>query len=287
MNEEKMKYKYKIANRIISIEDDFSVPIFYKNAEEFQTDDTSADMDFYFFQESNLGKYLVNAQFICETPNFHIYHKNGQEYRAFFEKGYYFGVTWLKENKGYFAYINEKIIERKSSDGYSPFMYLCLEKIYLDFRTLFLHSSFIKYEEYGIAFSAPSGTGKSTHAKLWEEYEDAKIINGDRAALNKINNQWMIHGIPMCGTSGIHHNYCTVLKSIIIIRQAPYNKVSTLSIAEKFRLLFSEISVNNWDVQQTNITMDLIQDLITHVPIYLLECTKEPEAVEVLKNYLF
>lgn len=62
---------------------------------------------------------------------------------------------------------------------------LGLERLLLSRQGLLLHASFIRWQDRGILFSAPSGTGKSTQADLWVRHRGAEVINGDRAALRR------------------------------------------------------------------------------------------------------
>ena len=67
---------------------------------------------------------------------------------------------------------------------------LALERRMLKQNALILHCAYLKYEESAILFSAPSETGKTTQASLWEKYRQGKTINGDRALLRVIEGKW-------------------------------------------------------------------------------------------------
>lgn len=67
-------------------------------------------------------------------------------------------------------------------------------------ESLILHCAYIKHEGKAILFSAPSGTGKSTKADLWEKYRGSRTVNGDRALLRKKNGIWHACGWPVCGS---------------------------------------------------------------------------------------
>ena len=81
-----------------------------------------------------------------------------------------------------------------------------IEQVLNSYNTFLLHSSFIKWKDKAILFTAPSGTGKSTQADLWEKYENAEIINGDRSGIRKMDGKWTAYGLPIAGSSGIYKN---------------------------------------------------------------------------------
>ena len=65
-----------------------------------------------------------------------------------------------------------------------------------------LHGVLMEWQGKGIILTASSGTGKTTHARLWREYENALIINGDRVLIRKEEGQWYAFGTPWSGSSG-------------------------------------------------------------------------------------
>ena len=71
--------------------------------------------------------------------------------------------------------------------------------------SMILHCAYIKYRGTAILFSAPSETGKTTQAGLWEKYRGSETVNGDRALLRRIDGRWTACGWPVCGTSEICH----------------------------------------------------------------------------------
>ena len=161
-----------------------------------------------------------------------------------------------------------------------------IEQVLNVFNAFILHSSFINWKGKGILFSAPSGTGKSTQADLWEKYEGAEIINGDKAGIRKIDGKWMAYGLPIAGTSGIYKNKKVEISHIIVLRQGKENKLTKLSPREAFVKLYSETLVHTWDkVFQENI-INMITDVVKSVPIYLYECLPDKSAVVFLKSQI-
>ena len=161
-----------------------------------------------------------------------------------------------------------------------------METLLLQHHGLLLHASLINYAGAGIAFTGPSGVGKSTQAGLWEKCLQAKIINGDRAALRKSIDRWDAYGSPYAGTSGIYCNDHAPLNAIVVLRQGKENSLRKLSPTEAFAHVFPEVSIHHWDRDFTEQATDFCVELLMETPVYLLECVPAESAVLLLKKGL-
>ena len=148
------------------------------------------------------------------------------------------------------------------------------------------HSSYIEYGGNAILFTAPSGTGKSTQAALWERYRSAEIINGDRSAVRFLDGEAVACGIPFAGSSNICKNKTLPLAAIVYLKQAPENRIRRLRGAEAFRRIWEGCSVNTWDKDDVAAVSDTVQQVIGAVPVYELACTPDESAVSVLEETL-
>lgn len=165
---------------------------------------------------------------------------------------------------------------------------LFLEKYLLYENGLVLHSSFIEYEKKGILFTAPSGTGKSTQAELWHKYKNAAIINGDRTILikNKETNSFDACGLPFCGSSQINEKQQFPLRAIVFLSQAKENCATYLSASQAATRLFGEMSINKWNHEAVEKSLNLIDQLILSIPMIDYHCNMEPDAVFELAKFL-
>lgn len=161
-----------------------------------------------------------------------------------------------------------------------------METLLLQHSGLLLHASLIEYDKNAIAFTGPSGIGKSTQAELWHRFCGAQVLNGDRAALRKNTSGWTAYGSPYAGTSGIYKNASAPLKAIVVLRQAQENRLRRLSATEALRCVYPELTAHHWDKQFVATAMDLCLDLLETVPVYLLECVPQESAVQRLKEGL-
>ena len=164
---------------------------------------------------------------------------------------------------------------------------LCVESLLLSHQALMLHAAFIRVRGQAVLFSAPSGTGKSTQADLWARYEGAEILNGDRAALRCPQDRWTAYGLPFAGSSGIYRNESAPIAAIVALRQAPYNRIRPMKASEAFRFLYPELTLHHWEADSVSRGMDLLLALLSRVPVYLLECRPDREAVETASRVIF
>ena len=201
-----------------------------------------------------------------EEPYGKVTYTEGESYRIKCE--------YLKNNEFYINYLK---------NIYTAFG---LESILLHFDAIILHSSFIKWKNMGILFSAPSGTGKSTQASLWGRYENAEIINGDRAAIRKYEDVWKAYGLPIAGSSGIYRNDSADLKCIVLLEQAEVNNIKKVSPAEAFRFIYPEAMIHRWDRLFEETASNLLLSIVTELPVYKLKCTPDRDAVNELKKHL-
>lgn len=154
----------------------------------------------------------------------------------------------------------------------------------LTFKILTLHAVLMEYDGKGIVLSAPSGTGKSTHAHFWRDCYRALIINGDRALCGKENSIWTGYGMPWCGSSGEYINRDVPIRAIVVLQQAEENEARLLTPLEGFQRMYENLVLPQWDKDKVNQGLDLFDDMLANIPVYLLKCRPEAEAAAVLKR---
>ena len=149
-----------------------------------------------------------------------------------------------------------------------------------------LHGSHVQYKGKGLIFTGVSGIGKSTQAALWEEKREAQIVNGDRAFIQKRGDVFEVHGICFSGTSGICENVSSPLAAIVVLKQAAENKVTKLGGKAGFLALLSQSSFHKDNKEELTAITETLAELIAEVPVYMLECTPDERAIEVLEKVL-
>ncbi|MBR6071566.1 MAG: hypothetical protein IKP77_01880 [Acholeplasmatales bacterium] len=147
--------------------------------------------------------------------------------------------------------------------------------------SLLFHSSTIKYNNIGIAFSAKSGTGKSTHRRLWQKYSDCIAINDDKNIITLKDDKLYISPNPWCGKHFIENNVKSTLDVIVFLYQAKENGFMEISKAKGFKLLLGQIVVPNDNNKEK---WNRIVDKILELPILYYGCNMEYDAFRICKE---
>lgn len=166
------------------------------------------------------------------------------------------------------------------------FQFLPMRAVFLHFRTLLLHASQVSVNGIGIVFSASSGTGKTTQAKLWQTYMNAEYVCNDRTLLRKKNNIWQTYGYPIDGSEPVRSNAVNRLGCIVLLKQGMDNHVIRLRPGQAAGLLMEQVVMDCWNVQARMQAMELLLALLQDIPVYQQICTPDRAAVETLKNKL-
>lgn len=163
---------------------------------------------------------------------------------------------------------------------------LSLEKLMIDEGAIIFHSAYMNYNDKAVLFSAPSETGKSTQANLWEKYRGTYTVNGDRSLLIREPNGWYAYGWPICGSSEICRNEIYPVHAIVMLKQAKENKAYPLKGFQALREVMEQITVNTWDTGFQIKVMDQLEVLLSEVPVYRLECDISEDAVKCLEELI-
>lgn len=163
---------------------------------------------------------------------------------------------------------------------------LGMEHLILEKQGVILHASFIENNGKAILFTAPSGTGKSTQAELWKEYRNAKIINGDRAVIRLIDGKLYACGIPFAGSSTYCKNRTLPIEAIVYLGQAPETEIRRFTNIEAFRRVWEGCTVNTWNQYDVAKAFDIVQNIVSQVPVFYLQCTPNKSAIETLEKEL-
>ncbi len=147
-----------------------------------------------------------------------------------------------------------------------------------------LHSSSIVLNGSAIAFSAQSGTGKSTHTSIWQEvYPDTVIANDDTPVIKFQDGVPYLFGSPFAGTSGVNQNVSAPLKAVVFLHRGTENKIEKLSGARAVSYFVNEIR-KPLVPDYLDLCMDFTDKILKSTPVYLLTCTPDERAVETVMN---
>lgn len=147
-------------------------------------------------------------------------------------------------------------------------------------ETLLIHASLVRHKGYGYAFTAKSGTGKSTHTGLWLRHiEGCDLMNDDNPIIRIIDNMPYIYGSPWSGKTPCYRNIKAKLGAITLIERSSENSVEKLSPVEAFVKILPACSSMKWDKTIYRNTYNNVIKLIECSDNnYILHCRPDKEA---------
>lgn len=147
----------------------------------------------------------------------------------------------------------------------------------------YLHSSAVELEGRAYLFSGPSGMGKSTHTRLWQQLfgDAAQVFNDDKPALRCLEDRWFAYGTPWCGKDGINQNKKVPLAAICFLKQAKENRIRRLSPREALARLMGQTIHRMSSAENLDLMLSHLEKLVQRIPVYELENRPEPEAVHL------
>lgn len=176
------------------------------------------------------------------------------------------------------------LADNTQTGGQTAFEYLAqlTPLLGLDRGLLTLHAALVEYRGSALAICAPSGVGKTTHARLWRDHKHALILNGDRAVCRPSQGGWLSYGTPWSGTSGEQINRSAPLRALVILERGGTNTAQRVSPAAALPLVFPHLLFPRWDPALTAQAMRLLDQLLAEVPVFRLQCRPDAGSTDVL-----
>lgn len=152
-------------------------------------------------------------------------------------------------------------------------------------NTLMIHASVIRNDGKGYLFLGKSGTGKSTHSKLWLQYiKGSDLLNDDNPIVRIVNGKPIVFGSPWSGKTPCYRNLSVPAEAFVKLKQASRNKIERVKPVQGFAIVLSSCSVMKWDERIYNGICDTISQISMIVPIYQLDCLPDEAAAELSYN---
>ena len=216
-----------------------------------------------------------------EAPYFWIFDKEGR---------FNFGFSYSKSRPDCIlvpsedfsdsvVYIPSSMAERLTDFSISNSMMLLYTFRTSPFETLMVHASVIRHNDGGYMFLGRSGTGKSTHSRLWlSNIEDAELLNDDNPVIRIIDGEAMVFGTPWSGKTHCYKNESVPLKAVVRLSQAPYNKITRNIPLQAYASLMPACSCMRWDRTSTDALHRTVEKVISKVRCWHLECLPDADA---------
>lgn len=190
--------------------------------------------------------------------------------------------------------LNEREIAKEQDirDGISPqpysdeyletiALYRKLAEPLLNRNCLIFHGAVVAVHGCAYLFTAKSGTGKTTHAKLWlKNIENSYILNGDKPLIKIEKGRIITHGTPWRGKEEYGINESLPLSAICVLERDTMNHIERISASEAFPILYQQ-SHHVGGFEEMGKTLELLDLLAQGVRLYRLGCNMEDEAAMV------
>lgn len=154
----------------------------------------------------------------------------------------------------------------------------------LNHHACVLHGVVMEYQERGILVVAAAGTGKTTHTRMWRDYKNALILNGDRCLCRKKDGVWYAYGMPWSGSSGEYINRKVPVSCIVNLNQGKDNIAYPLSAFDGTLRLMQRVFAPAWSGKLQSQAFDYCEELASEIPVLDYYCRPDPESVEVLEK---
>lgn len=152
-----------------------------------------------------------------------------------------------------------------------------------------IHSSVIVKEHQAVLCLGESGTGKSTHTRLWREnIEDARLLNDDSPIIRMINGKCIVYGSPWSGKTHCYVNKCVPVRGFLRLSQAPHNKIRRLpALFAIGAILPSCPPAFAYDSTLQDHICNTVSEMISCTPVYHLECLPDAAAAQLSYSTIF
>lgn len=178
----------------------------------------------------------------------------------------------------------EGIPIRHFSDGYLEMLavYRKIAEKMPEYDTILFHGSCVAVGGIGYLFTAKSGTGKSTHTRLWRELlgERAVMVNDDKPLIRISDSGAVIYGTPWDGKHRLSTNIAASLKALCVLERAEQNTIRQIMAGEAYPILLQQV-FRPIDSTAMSKTLTLIDRLAASVSLWRLGCNIEIEAARV------
>lgn len=157
------------------------------------------------------------------------------------------------------------------------------------FGGFFLHAALIAVRGEGIAITARSGVGKSTHAALWRELlgDGCRIPNGDKPLIRRSEaGSFLGFGTPFAGKEGWHENISVPVKTLLLLERGDEDRLTPVSSAEAFPALYAATLAPE-SGETAALLLPLLSEFLGSVRVFRASVTPRLSAAETAYRTIF
>lgn len=286
-------YKYKVAGHLfnVTLPENVSAEVCLGPYLPFATDTVDEPLfslrleyvDELMDQNPGEVKECLNE----EAPYFWIFDQGGK---------FNFGFSYTKSHpdcilipsedfRSSVVYVSSSRAERLTEFALSNALMLLYTFCTTPYDTLLVHASVIMHNESGYMFLGRSGTGKSTHSRLWlSNIDNAVLLNDDNPVIRLVGGEAVVFGSPWSGKTPCYKNESVPLKAIVRLSQAPSNKIIRNRPLQAYASLMPSCSCMRWDRTSTDALHKTVEKVISKVACWHLECLPDADAAFTCHN---
>lgn len=190
-------------------------------------------------------------------------------------------------------YLSDAFLEQKSKEN--PHLsvedceYVFTSSVFytgmLQYGGFMLHSSAVIMDGKAYLFSAPSGTGKSTHTGLWQKVfgDRVQILNDDKPAIRALDDGVFAYGTPWSGKTDLNINVKAPIAGICFLERSENNWIEKMDVASAISALLNQ-TIRPFEMHDMDLLLGHIEKVITSVPVYKMGCNISDEAAIMAHN---
>ncbi len=150
-------------------------------------------------------------------------------------------------------------------------------------QTALFHAAAVSFKDNAYLFLGKSGTGKSTHARLWQQaIEGVELVNDDNPVVRIMDDgRVRVFGSPWSGKTPCYRHVSYPLRGVVLLSQAPYNRIERLQGLQAYAALVPSISGKRWDAMIADGLHETENALASSIPVWHLECLPDEAAARI------
>ena len=201
-----------------------------------------------------------------------------------------FSVVVTREN---IEFEQADLLEEAHRDGFKPRVFTdpfleraAIQRAFAEFLLehdiILFHGSAIAVDGEGFLFTAHSGTGKSTHTRLWREVfgSRAVMVNDDKPFLHVTESGVILHGSPWSGKHGLDANVSVPLQGLCMLERGLENTICPANVEDIMPILHKQCYFPLEENRHVKV-FPLLDTLAQTVHLWHLRCNKQPEAAKI------
>ena len=282
---------FKVADFVFSIklEHDCDLGLLLSSFSAFGCDDVNDDERLFDFMEEELPLERPDAVLLEEDRNdmgHTMLYRIGTGYRVELRYG---GVPHVIETGRDFRRVSAKLRWEDAyvSTALSSMLRIVFAQAILKHSAVSVHASAVVSGENAYLFMGRSGTGKSTHSRLWMKHLDGTwLLNDDNPIVRVMDGKVVAYGSPWSGKTPCYRNFSFPVAAMVRLVQAPYNRFDRKCDIEAFSMLLPGCSAVRHDGSLYGALCDTLVEIIDAVSVGVMECRPDEDAVRTCRSGL-